>query len=44
MNDDVSEKVLSHYGIKGMRWGVRNDDSPEAVARRQKIVRNTAPT
>lgn len=24
---------LSHYGIKGMKWGVRNNDAPEGVSR-----------
>ena len=26
MNDLQTEEFLEHFGIKGMRWGIRNDD------------------
>ena len=28
------EEALEHYGVKGMRWGVRNDQRPAGVNRR----------
>lgn len=31
MNDNFAENFLSHYGVKGMKWGVTRD---EAVLRR----------
>ena len=33
MNNLISDTYLMHYGVKGMKWGVRND--PELVGRRR---------
>ena len=30
------ERYLEHYGVKGMRWGVRNDRRPGGTSNRQK--------
>lgn len=30
---DAARGVLSHYGVKGMRWGVRKDDSAGSAKR-----------
>jgi hypothetical protein len=30
MNKTEAEKVLEHYGIKGMRWGVRRKRKPSS--------------
>lgn len=27
---DIGEDFMAHYGVKGMRWGVRNDPVPTA--------------
>lgn len=34
----LAEEVLEHYGVKGMKWGVRRDrdDSPQSVSVTQK--------
>lgn len=30
-NAELAETFLAHYGVKGMRWGVRRDRSPQKV-------------
>lgn len=30
MNEDEVDDFLAHFGVKGMRWGVRKDDHPGA--------------
>lgn len=32
----VAGKVLEHYGVKGMKWGIRKDRSPTAVETAQR--------
>ena len=38
MNSTVKKKKdeLTHFGVQGMRWGVRNDNSPNTQARRSR--------
>ena len=38
MNSTVKKKKdeLTHFGVQGMRWGVRNDSSPNTQARRSR--------
>jgi len=33
------DKFLAHYGVKGMKWGVRRDRSPEAKAARRAATK-----
>lgn len=33
---------LAHFGVKGMRWGVRNVDRPAGAPRLSKTAKNTA--
>jgi len=37
----ISEDVLEHFGIPGMRWGVRRERTPAATTRRGKPVAKT---
>lgn len=48
-----SQTVLMHYGVKGMRWGVRrsreqldsaSEDASKAIAVKQKISKNRGST
>ena len=34
---DLGEKFLEHYGVKGMRWGIRNDRSSDPILRARFI-------
>ena len=34
MTDDVVDDFLAHYGVKGMKWGVRNSSRPAGAPRR----------
>lgn len=34
------EEYLAHYGVKGMKWGVRKTPEEKAERRRQKILRS----
>lgn len=40
------EAYLAHYGVKGMRWGVRRggDDSSGGTARKTKPTKKSGPT
>lgn len=38
MSDVTREMALAHFGVKGMRWGVRNDSKPGRVGTRQAYV------
>lgn len=38
MNDQQAEDFLSHYGVKGMKWGVTRSDAQLARASRMKRV------
>ena len=38
MHDAPPEEALEHYGVKGMRWGVRNDARPPKLPNRGKIT------
>lgn len=33
---DTPEEALKHHGVKGMKWGVRNDDEPSGNVTAQK--------
>lgn len=39
---DNRRPVISHYGVKGMRWGVRNEDQPIGSFSKIKPVPNAA--
>lgn len=41
MTDDVDE-FLAHFGVKGMRWGVRKDDHPGASRRTNREAKKDA--
>ena len=34
--EELVDKSLTHFGVQGMRWGVRNDNSPNTQARRSR--------
>ena len=34
---DLGKKFLEHYGVKGMRWGIRNDRSSDPILRARFI-------
>lgn len=34
MNDSFNQNALQHYGVKGMKWGVRKDDDPTLITRK----------
>ena len=36
--DDISENVLAHFGVKGMRWGVRKDTNSKNSKRNKAIA------
>ena len=36
----ISEQVLEHYGVKGMKWGVRRKASDKTARRQAKKQRN----
>ena len=40
---ETGKEFLEHYGIKGMRWGVRRTDKELARARRAKAERSDTP-
>lgn len=39
--DDIADGVMAHYGVKGMRWGVRKD-GPRGAIRRGATKANVA--
>ena len=42
MNDEYREQFLRHHGVKGMKWGVRNDRKKTGV--RRKAPKNVKTT
>jgi len=40
--EEFSEEFLAHYGVKGMKWGVRKSDHPGASRRTNKEARKDA--
>lgn len=37
LREDPSEKFLAHYGVKGMKWGIRKRSKKEERARAQRF-------
>ena len=36
--EDLSDEVLTHYGVPGMKWGKRSSNRPEGVSRKTNRV------
>lgn len=38
MTDVDLSKVLTHHGVKGMKWGVRKDKKNKPLSKREKVL------
>jgi len=36
----LGEEFLAHYGVRGMRWGVRNDDNSGSTTQEKAVNRH----
>lgn len=45
MTDISREQTLAHFGVKGMRWGVRNDpgSEPDPVGLEEALLGSEVP-
>jgi hypothetical protein len=44
VNDALVDDVLEHYGIKGMKWGIRRKDGPDGTVSSNPAVETSTPT
>lgn len=40
--DDELDDILQHFGVKGMRWGVRNEEHPTGKRKSSKLDNHPA--